>query len=80
MLPTFCAVEWTPLKKEGLCPWLIPDVSHAKHDLEEHGEAGPPAAAHPPQHESHLPRHVLRVLEKEALDVGEPTTLKEEGK
>ena len=56
---------------------LIPDVSHSKHDLEEHGQTGPSAAAHPPQHEGQLPRHVLRVLAKEALDVGNAATLKE---
>ena len=56
-------------------PWLIPDVSHAKHDPEQQREATPAAAPHPPQHESQLPRHVLRVLDQEALHVGEAATL-----
>ena len=73
---SFCAAEWMTLKGGKLCPWLIPDVSHSKHDLEQHGKAGPSAAAHPPQHESQLPRHVLRVLAKKALDVGKAATLK----
>ena len=58
-------------------PWLlIPDVSHAKHDPEEQRESAPPAAPHPTEHECQLPRHVLRVLHQEALNVGEAATLK----